>query len=334
MSLVVERAGPQMTVQDFGRPGLLAVGLSRGGAADRLALLEAAALLGGAPGAAIEMAGAGGSFRATAPLRIALTGAPMRAALGGRPLPWAATHRLEAGGVLTLGAAEAGTYGYLSTGGGVTTPEIMGSRSVHLVARIGARLAEGDELPTGRDPDPAATPMVLEPADRFRGGTVRVVPGAQTGFYSPAERERFASTTFTRDARGNRQGVRLTYDGAPFGAEGQRTVLSEIITPGDIQMTGDGVPFVLLPECQTTGGYPRIGSVLPDDLPLIAQAAPGATLRFRFVTLEEARAAHRPEAAILRDLRRAVRPLVRNPHDIADLLSYQLVSGATTGEEP
>ncbi len=334
MSLVVERAGPQMTVQDQGRPGLLAEGLSRGGAADRLALLEAAALLGTPPGAAVEMAGAGGTFRATAPVRIALTGAPMRAALGGRPLAWAATHRLEEGDVLTLGAAEAGTYGYLTPGGGLATPEIMGSRSVHLVARIGARLAEGDDLPTGRDPDPGAASVVLDIPDRFRGGTVRVVPGAQTGLYTPAERDRFAATAFTRDARGNRQGVRLAYDGAPFTAEGQRTILSEIITPGDIQMTGDGVPFVLLPECQTTGGYPRIGSVLPDDLPLIAQAAPGATLRFRFLALDEARAAHRPEVAILRDLRRKVRPLVRDPRDIADLLGYQLVSGATTGEDP
>ncbi|KKK69754.1 hypothetical protein LCGC14_2930880, partial [marine sediment metagenome] len=133
--------------------------------------------------------------------------------------------------------------------------------------------------------------------------------------------------------RGNRQGVRLDHVGAPFATSGQLDLVSEAIVPGDIQMTGEGTPFVLLPECQTTGGYPRIGTVIPDDLPRVAQAAPGEKLRFRFVTLDEALAAHRPEPARLADYRGKLRALVRDPADIPDLLSYQLISGAITGRE-
>ena len=158
-----------------------------------------------------------------------------------------------------------------------------------------------------------------------------MVPGAQTAFYSSETRERFTKTEFTRDTRGNRQGVRLTFDGPPFAADGQRTILSEVIVPGDVQMTGDGTPFVLLPECQTTGGYPRIGSVLPEDLPVVAQAAPGAKLRFRFLTIEEARATHRDELTRFAELQRAVRPFLRDPRSMADLLSHQLISGVTAG---
>ena len=330
--LVIRRAGPQMTVQDLGRPGFLAVGLSRGGAADRLALFEAAALLGDAPGnAALEMAGAGGTFEATGDLRIALTGAPMPATIEGRPVQWNASHTLAKGETLTIGAATGGVYGYLSVGGGIDTGTIMESRATHLAARIGAPVAAGDTLPVGPDPTPSAPGRTLDPDDRFRGGSVRLVPGGQTEMFSAPERARFEATTFTRDLRGNRQGVRLAFEGGPFEAEGGRSVLSEIIVPGDVQMTGDGTPYVLLPECQTTGGYPRIGSVHPNDLARVAQAAPGTALTFNFVTREEALGHFRNEAQIFKSL--SPYTLVRDPHDIDDLLSYQLVSGATTGED-
>ena len=94
-ALLIHRAGPAITVQDLGRPGYLARGLSRGGAADRLALRQGAALLGQAVGAALEMAGLGGSFSVTAPTRIALTGAPMRASRDGTPLSLVADFAYE-----------------------------------------------------------------------------------------------------------------------------------------------------------------------------------------------------------------------------------------------
>ncbi len=331
--LTVIEAGPQMSIQDLGRPGFLSVGLSRGGGADRLALAEGAVLLGQKVScAALEMAGTGGVFEASQPVRIALTGAPMRARIGGRDLVWNASHILQPGERLSIGPALKGSYGYLSVAGGFETPVIMGSRAAHLMARIGSRIGPGETLPIGRDADPSRSANILDVEDRFEGGTVRVVPGGQTELFSANDRTRLEETEFVRSTRGNRQGVRFDFEGAPFGAEGLRTVLSEMIVPGDIQMTGDGTPFVLLPECQTTGGYPRIGSILPQDLPIVAQAAPGARLRFHFLTLDAARAAYEDEAASFRALAKKVRPLVRDPHDMADLLSYQLISGATSGQ--
>ena len=110
-------------------------------------------------------------------------------------------------------------------------------------------------------------------------------------------------------------------------------MLSEVIVPGDIQITGDGAPFVLMAECQTTGGYPRIGSVLPCDLPRVAQAQPGARLRFRFVTGDDGIAAERAAEAARKGLRAKLDHLVRDPHDIRDLLSYQFISGVTAGHD-
>lgn len=333
-ALIVHRAGPGVSVQDGGRPGYMAFGLSRGGAADRLALAEGAALLDqDASCAALEMAGMGGEFEAGADLRIALTGAPMRAAIDGTRLGWNASHALPAGARLSIGGAEAGTYGYLHLGGGVATPERLGSRSAHLASGLGRAVEAGTHLPAGPDPAPGATGMRLDPSPRFEGGTVRVVASLQTDFFGPDALARFEATTFHRDARGSRMGVRLTGDTDSFHGEAGLSVISEVVVPGDIQITGDGTPFVLLAECQTTGGYPRIASVLPCDLPRVVQAPPGAALSFRFVTLDEAIAAERRARDHRAGLRGARHPLVRAPHDIRGLLSYQLVSGVTAGDD-
>ena len=328
VTLEILSCGPALSVQDQGRRGYLAQGLTRGGAADLLALHEGAALLGQSPDlAALEMIGMGGAFRCTAPLRIALTGAPMAATLDGVPLAWNASHLMPAGTTLKIGGARHGTYGYLHLGGGIDTPLMLGARAAHSSAGLGAVLGAGGHLPIGHDSG-SATGMTLPVADRFGGGVIRIVASMQTGLFDAQTQDRFAVTPFRRDPRGNRMGIRMDHDGPPFLAAGQLSILSDVIVPGDIQITGDGAPFVLMSECQTTGGYPRIGTVLPCDLGRVAQAQAGAALSFTFVELGEARAIEQRAATHRSGLGASLVPLFRDPHSIRDLLSYQLVSGA------
>lgn len=332
--VTIHSAGPGLTVQDPGRPGWKAQGLSTGGAADGLALLEAAALLGTpATQAVIEMMGFGGVLSVREGVRFALTGALMQAAIDGVPVTQNCTHFLPAGTKLTVAGAKQGVFGYLAFGGGINTERVMNSRATHLTARIGRPLAAGDVVPLGPDADRVRAPVKLSPDNRFSGGTIRVMPGPQTDFFSDEVRATFTRTRFTRSARGNRQGIRLDYDGDGFPISGGRNIVSDLIVPGDIQMTGDGVPYVLLAECQTIGGYPRIGSVIPADLPKIAQAAPGTPLQFQFLSVADADATATSDAAILARLAKLCQPAIRDPHDIADLLRYQLISGVTPGDD-
>ncbi|WP_146346565.1 5-oxoprolinase subunit C family protein [Phaeobacter marinintestinus] len=325
---LVHKIGPACTIQDQGRPGYLDKGLSRSGAADPLALAEGASLLKQAPAlAALEMAGLGGVFEAESDIRIALTGTQMQVDLDGAILAWNASHQIKTGQRLTIGPARNGVYGYLHVGGGFDTPFTLGSRSFHLATRIGAPVESGDRLPVGPDKT-SITGVCLDVSDRFSGGMVRVLRGLQTPLFPQPVQERFESTVFLRGQRANRMGVEMTSSGDGFVANGQLNILSEVIIPGDIQMTGDGKPYVLLPECQTTGGYPRIGTVLPCDMALIAQAPAGAEIRFRFVDMDEAIAAQKAFAATCAALSGNVRPLFRDVADISDLLTYQLVSGA------
>lgn len=330
--VIFYKAGPGITLQDLGRAGYLAQGLSQGGAADLLALAEGAALLGqDATLAAIEIAGSFASIEVTRPCRIALTGSPMQALSDGAALSWHASHALPAGARLDLRAG-AGGYSYLHFGGGIDGEVALGARSAHLAAGLGRMLANGDRLPLGADVG-TRTGLTFTPLPRFDGGTLRLVETPQTALFAPDARKRFTATVFRKDARGNRMGQRLVSEGAGFGLASGLSILSETIVPGDVQITGDGAPFVLMSECQTTGGYPRIGTVLPCDLPRLAQAPAGAALRFRFVTLSEAVALERAEDKRRAGLRGALRPLIRDPHDIADLLAYQLVSGVTRGDD-
>ena len=331
-SLIIQSAGPGLSLQDMGRAGYLAMGLSRGGAADPVALVEGAALLGqSADLAALEMAGMGGRFAATCDLCIVLTGAEMQADLDGQALRWNASHIMPKGSVLTIGAARRGTYGYLGVAGGFDVPSVLGSRSTHVAAGIGVLPTEGTELPVGKQRLDQAG-QFIQPLDRFGGGTVRVAPSVQTHLFRN-DLQRFEKTAFTRDMRGNRMGVRMESETGGFGSDLGLTVLSEVIMPGDIQITGDGSPFVLLSECQTTGGYPRIGTVLPCDLPRVAQARPGDTLTFRFVQMDEALEAESAHRTALEKLSGTLQPMIRNPHDMNDLLSYEFISGVIAGTE-
>ena len=316
--------GPLATVQDRGRPGHLSRGLAQGGAMDRAALDEADALL-GEGGAAIETGGAALSLRFDAPAGIALTGAPMRATTGdGTALAWHAAHAVAAGTVLRLApGGDGGGYSYVTPRGGILTEPVMGSRAAHLIAGLGLALRAGDRLPCAEG---GADGLRLDPApDRFRGGVLRCVPTPQTAAFPSDTVDRFTATAFRRDRRGNRQGVRLDHHGDGFAPEGGLSLVSDFIAPGDVQITGDGAPYILGPECQTTGGYPRIATVIPADLSRALQAPPGAPLRFEMTTVEAARRIATPRPAVV--------PLVRDPASLRDLGARQLISGVVDAQE-
>ena len=323
MSLRVLDTGPAVAVQDLGREGFITNGLTRGGAADRLAMCEGASLLKQSQDCAVlEMVGVGGRFEALDDCVVALTGAAMRTTIDGAPALWNASHALAKGSVLEIGPTLQGTYGYLHVAGGFQTASTLGARGAHLSVGIGALVAQGDVLPIKERLLPSAG-LNLSRDTRFAGGVLRVVPSAQTDLFPQTLRARFEETDFRRDPRADRQGMRLDFDGDGFLPGAGLSVVSEIIASGDVQITGDGTPFILLAESQTTGGYPRIGTVLPSDMPRAVQCPAGQSLRFTFVSLDEARSIEARARKTWASLKPT--PLVRDPRDMSDLLSYSLI---------
>jgi allophanate hydrolase len=249
----------------------------------------------------------------------------MRVESGDRRLVWHAVHSVEAAAELVLRPGTGGgSWSYLHVSGGLLTEPLMGGRGAHLAAGLGRALRPGDALPY--EPRGVCRPVRLSTTpQRFDGGTLRIVAGPQTRLFDEKTRRRLVSTAFRRDARGNRQGIRLASDGEGFAAKGQLVLLSEFVVPGDLQMAGDGQPYLLGPECQTTGGYPRIATIIPADMPRAMQAPPGAPIRLRWVDRSEGRAAMPgPPATEL---------LTRRPEEDPHLLTRQLIDGVVTGED-
>jgi allophanate hydrolase len=337
-ALRIISAGPALTVQDRGRPGYLGFGVSAGGAMDPFALAEGQALLGNGPdSAAIEMTGTGGRFTAEGgALWVALTGAPFRASIGGIPVRWRSAFRLAEGQHLDIGPAEGGNYGYLSIAGGVDIAPTLGSRATQPRAGIGGldgrTLNSGDVLPAGKPGDLPDTPLLLPDAGYFGRKEIRVMAGPQSHLFPPEEVERFTATDFRISAAMDRMGVRLESDADPIRMDSGLKTISDSVLLGDLQVPGNGRPIALMADRQPTGGYPRIATIISADIPAFCQLPPGSAVRFRMVAEEEALTALRRMAADRKALRRRAEPLVRDPHDIPDLLSYNLIDGVVAGD--
>ena len=128
---------------------------------------------------------------------------------------------------------------------------------------------------------------------------MRILPGPQREYFTDAAWTHLINDEFTVSREADRMGLRLDgprleHDPA-FGAD----IVSDAVTPGVIQVPGDGRPIVLLADCQTVGGYPKIATVISADLPRLAHAGPGQTLHFVEVSIEEALAARRRAATTL-----------------------------------
>ena len=342
-SLEILRAGPAMSIQDPGRPGYARYGLSAGGAMDPYALAEGAVLLGNpADAAAIEMAGAGGRFRAVdGTLWLALTGAAMAATLDGQTVPWRNGFLLEPGQRLDIGAAagdadERGTYGYLHVAGGFDTPLEIGARSNHLRAGIGGidgkPLSTGQILPVAVDGQTPRRRLALPEPEYHKRRVIRILWGPQSSRFGECARQRLLEDTFRVSHRRDRMAMRLDIDsGQPL--ESLLSGLSDPALAGDIQVTGDGLPAILMCEHQPTGGYPRIATVITADLAATAQLPSGSPFRFELVTRDEAVSALRDWREAIASLANRSVPVIASADQPGNLLDLNLIGGVVSADE-
>ncbi|MET7393155.1 biotin-dependent carboxyltransferase family protein [Dactylosporangium sp. NPDC005572] len=277
-TLVVAAAGPLTTVQDLGRPGYAHLGVPRSGALDQPALTLANRLVGNAPGAAgLEITLGPFAATLTAAGTVALTGAAAPFRVGGRPAPLNAPVAVRAGDRIEIGSAVLGLRGYLAVSGGLQAEVVLGSKSTDTLSTLGpAVVRDGDRLPIGpRAGAPAAVDVAPQPR-LGRDVTLRITWGPRADRFT--DPHVLTHTRYTIDTRSNRVGTRLI--GAALARADARELPSEGIVLGAVQVPADGQPLVFLADHPTTGGYPVVAVVDPRDLPLLAQARPGDTVRF------------------------------------------------------
>jgi antagonist of KipI len=294
-SLVVEEPGLLTTVQDLGRMGFGAMGISPSGAADPLALQIGNRLVGNAPDrAALEMTLAGSTFSFPQGAVICLTGANFCARLDGRELAMWRAHAVLPGKRVSLGATRDFARCYLCVAGGILVEGFLGSASTHLLSRLGGwqgrALRAGDILPLGevtrRIRQRKMAAGVLEKLQPRK--TLRVTRGPQAGWFAGEALAVLIGSEFTVSEESNRMGLRL--QGPELQLREKKEMISEGAPLGAVQVTPSGRAIILFVEQQTAGGYPKIANVIAADLHCVGQLRPRDTIRFTEVTFEEARA--------------------------------------------
>lgn len=286
-ALTIIKAGPLATLQDAGRFGHLADGISASGPMDRNAYLTAGAMLDAAGDTAIEFSQSI-SVEADGPLTVAVAGGHFRATLNRRKQAWPATIDLGAGDRLDIAPGDWGNYGYLRFSAQIDVRPVLGSRSTNVTVGLGGHkgraLRPGDRLDFVDGGEPVAPPTAATGQ-----GDIRVIWGLHADLFDAAARQTFVVSAFQISANLDRMGVRLVDPAGIFHSQRRLSLVSDAIVPGDIQILGDGTPIVLARDHQPTGGYPRIATIVSADLDRFAQLRPGTEFRFRPVTLEHAR---------------------------------------------
>ena len=288
--LTVLHAGPQITLQDQGRYGLLRYGVPASGPMDRFAFAIANLALGNPAGqTAIEVSQGGLTLYCThGPISFAVAGGNFRASIDQIPLSAWCVASLHSGETLTLQWGRWGSWCYLALAGNLNCPQWLGSASTHGPSGLGGGvLMTGDSLQikaAEHRPDRHAT-LVCPVSARPRHN-VRVTLGPQDRFFDAETRRAFLTQTFTLSDACDRMGVRLA--GPALHLNAPLDMPSEAICRGAIQVAGDGVATVLLADHQTTGGYPKIATVLSDDLDGFVQLRSHQTVQFEAIAAQDA----------------------------------------------
>lgn len=308
--LQIRWAGPHVSIQDGGRPGLMRFGVPRSGPMDRLSFAAANVAVGNdAAAPAIEVSLGGLMLDCVAGrVGFAVAGGGFVVDHGGqRRGSWFAAS-LRAGERLAIRPGRWGSWCCLALGGHLDVPLWLDSASTHALSGLGGgplvagrTIRVGDVRPAPDHARPIACPVGARPRSE-----VRVTIGPQQRFFAPDTLAAFLAGPWHTTDAGDRMGVRLA--GPRVAPDATLDMPSEPVARGSVQVAGDGAATVLLADHQTTGGYPKIATVLDCDLDAFVQLRPRDAVAFRPVGAEQAvgiaRTAARTAAAWLSGLSR------------------------------
>jgi len=319
------------SVQDGGRFGAQRYGLSPAGAMDRVSLARVNAVL-RQPGlgAALEV----GPFAMKVqvmggPLRLAVTGAARNIRVDGREAEMATTFVVTGGAHIELGPARGGMFSYLGAEGGIKAEAQLGSRSVDERAAFGSpypRPLRAGDLIELEPVNPARGECYLPLPREVPSQPIRVILGPQDDYFHGDTIFQFLACRWSVSPASNRMSYRL--DGEPLAHAKGYNIVSDGIVMGHIQVAGNGQPLVMLADRGTTGGYPKIATIITADLPRFAQTPIGGAVRFTSVSVDEAQTAARQMHRALQELPGEVRPLMHFSSDPAFLLRLNLAGDA------
>jgi len=296
-SVSVVKPGMLTTVQDAGRWGFQARGVPVAGPMDPVSHRLANALVGNDRTAALlEVTLLGPELEFGDERLVAVAGAEFELTVDGRERLACMPFSVAAGSRLRFGARRSGARAYLAVSGGIAVQPFLGSRATHLISGMGGvggrALIAGDRLPLGvpggrRCQTPSDTSRwCLTPSGT---AVLRVLPGPQADYFSPDALDALQSAPYVVGHNSDRMGFRL--EGPRLIHQRGADIISDATPLGVLQVPASGQPIVLMADRQTTGGYPKIATVISADMTIAGQLAPADTVRFAVCTARDAMAA-------------------------------------------
>jgi antagonist of KipI len=232
------------------------------------------------------------------PSLISITGTGFDATLNEEKLPLWKPVIVQKNVQLKFKNKSSGGRVYLAVRGGWKADEWLGSSGTHLGVNAGGYfgrgLKKGDIVSAIRKEDLGDDARVLpwgiskNELDKVysTNSIIRCVQGVEYSLLSDESKTRLVSSTFTISNQSDRMGFRLS--GEPLIPADAMELVSSPVDFGTVQLLPDGNLIILMADHQTTGGYPRIASVVKADLPKLAQFGPNDKMDFRIISLEEA----------------------------------------------
>jgi antagonist of KipI len=297
MNVRVIKPGLLTTIQDRGRWGLQAHGVPVAGPMDPVSHRLANALVGNDTDAAtLEVTLIGPELEFEGERVVAVAGAEFEMTLDSRPVPMYAPFIVSAESRLRFGARRLGARAYLAIAGGFAIPPTFGSRATHLISAMGGvegrALKAGDRLPLGeasrarRSAAALSQPLVPLPDHHAR---LRVLPGPQAEYFTGDALDLLQSQPYVVGQNSDRMGFRL--EGPRLTHARGADIISDATPLGVLQVPASGQPILLMADRQTSGGYPKIATLIAADASVAGQLGPGDTIAFAVCEPREAMAA-------------------------------------------
>ncbi len=277
--LRILQAGFFSTIQDLGRFGYRDKGVPVSGAMDLYSAQFANALLGNAKDAAlIEMTMLGGKFQFLERTVIAVSGAFMNPKLNDEPVSQNKLIKIQPNDVLYFGGAEKGFRTYLAVKGGFKTETILGSRSMYPSVTTQSVLKTNDKIIYEPFQGIQETFSKVRYDDtHLEANVLDVFKGVEFNMLSENQKQQL----FLKDFSVSKNNNRMAYQLEPALDNYLQPILSSPVLPGTVQLTPNGSLIVLMRDCQTTGGYPRVLQLTQEAINSLAQKTLGNTIKFR-----------------------------------------------------
>ena len=282
-------AGPLVTFQDIGRPGNMRYGVSASGPMDIVSFEAANAVLGNeTKQTAIEISLGGLILQChEGSITLAITGGDFLIEYQGQKISSWTVLTIQKGERLSVRAGKSGSWAYLAFSGKLNVKDWLNSSSTHSTSGFGGGILKTGQKFTLKDASNQANRIgpILKP-NFNTNNLIHAVLGPQDQYFMKTAIKIFSDSIFKVSDNYDRMGMQLT--GPKLELKSALSIPSEPVVKGSIQVSGDGIPTILLADHQTTGGYPKIATVISSDINRLVQLRSNQSVEFILINSNEA----------------------------------------------